>query len=192
VIIYYTIPMTLNEVLYVLLIFIELTFLIAASVYMILLNYSWLKGAPYVATKKKSLKEIINNAKITDGNHIIELGSGDGRFLRTVAKQYQITGLGVDVNPLPIFKARIIARLQNLTTVEFKIQDIRDTDLSEADVIYMYLIPKFIQKIKNQLLHKTKKGAIIVSHGFKIDYLEQYLVNTITDETFKTYFYKRS
>lgn len=184
--------MTLNEVSYVLLIIIELTFLIAASVYLILLSYSWLKGAPYVATNRKSLKEIIINAQIRDGHYIIELGSGDGRFLRTVAKKYNISGLGVDVNPLPIFKARIIARLQKLTTIKFQIQDIRDTDLTEADIIYAYLIPKFIQVIKTQLLKKTKKGTMIISHGFKIDYLEKYLVNTIKGEPFKTYFYKMS
>ena len=182
--------MTLIEVLYLLVLIIELVFLISASLYLISLIYSWLKGAPYVATQKKTIKSILKNAKIRDGQHIIELGCGDGRFLLAVARQYKITGLGVDINPLPIIKARILARLQKVISVSFQVQDIRKTDLIEADVVYIFLFPKLIQSLKNQLLEKTKRGVLIISHGFKIDYLDTYLVKIFKGEKFKTYFYK--
>ncbi|PJE61568.1 hypothetical protein COU87_03890 [Candidatus Roizmanbacteria bacterium CG10_big_fil_rev_8_21_14_0_10_39_12] len=184
--------MTLNEFMYLFFILAELVFLIGASLYLISLSYSWLSGAPYVATKRKSLAKIIEHAHIQDGQNIIELGSGDGRFLQAVAKKYSITGLGVDVNPLPIFKARFLARIQKISTIKFKIQNIKDTNLSNADLIYAYLLPKFIKTIESQLLKQTKKGVMIASHAFKIDYLEKYLVDTVKGETFKTYFYKMS
>jgi len=184
--------MTLNEVLYILLIIVELTFLIGASVYIIFLIYSWLKGAPYVATRMKSIKTILENTEITDGQHIVELGSGDGRFLIEVAKQYNITGVGVDINPIPLLIARLRARMQKIHTVSFHLQDIRETDLKKADIIYIFLFPKLVNKIKLQLTKNTKKGALIISHGFQIDYLKKYHTKTVEGDTFKTYFYKMS
>lgn len=182
--------MTLNEVLYVLLISIELVFLIAASVYIIFLIYSWLKGAPYVATQMKSINKIIKHAQIKDGHHIVELGSGDGRFLLSVARRYKITGVGVDINPIPILIARMHARIQKADSVKFHLQDIRKTDLRSADVIYIFLFPKLVKEIQEQLLKKTKKKAVIISHGFRIDYLQKYHIDTIANGKFKTYFYQ--
>jgi len=182
--------MTLNEVLYLLLILVELVFLIAASVHIIFLIYSWLKGAPYVATQMKSVDKIIKHAQIKDGYHIVELGSGDGRFLLSVAKRYKITGVGVDINPIPIFIARIHAGIQKADSVKFQVQDIRQADLTDADVIYIFLFPKLVKEIQGQLLKKTKKKAVIISHGFKIDYLQKYHIDTIVNGKFKTYFYQ--
>ncbi|KKQ36938.1 MAG: hypothetical protein US54_C0049G0011 [Candidatus Roizmanbacteria bacterium GW2011_GWA2_37_7] len=182
--------MIVNEGFYLFIITAELLFLISASVYIIFLIYSWLKGAPYVATQKKSLDSIIQHARIKDGQRIVELGSGDGRFLLEVAKKYKIIGLGVDINPIPILKARIFARMQKVSSVTFLLKDIRETDLTSADVIYIFLFPKLVQAIQDNLLKNTKRNALIISHGFKIEYLSKYHINTIKNGKFNTYFYK--
>lgn len=181
--------MTLTEVSYLLAISAEIVFLVWASVYLVSLIFSWIKGAPYVATTKKDLKEILIQARLKKSQFFVELGCGDGRVLRTAQKEYGISGLGIDINPILIFKANFLKQINNQKSISFKTANITQIDLKKADIIYIYLFPKLIDSIKDKLLNEPKKGTLVISHGFKIDFLKN-MTKTISGKIFKTYFYR--
>lgn len=188
----YTIQMNPNGILYLLILLLELSFLVLISLYLISLIYSWFKGAPYVLSSQENINKILKHTKFKKNQKLLELGCGNGRFLRSAAKLYNISGIGVDINLYAIAIARLISKLQKIKSLEFKLQDIRQTDFSKADCIYIFLFPKLIDKIKFKLLNEVKKNVLIVSHGFKIEFLNKYLIDTLDTKTFKTYFYRVS
>lgn len=163
------------------------------SVYTLSLIYSSLKGSPYVATRKKRVEEILREANLKKGKLFIELGSGDGRIVRTAVKIFGVRGIGIDVNPLLILWARILVRLtfQEKKAITFKVENIFDTDLTKADYIYLFLMPKMIEELSKKMEKELKNDALVISHGFPIKGWERKLVKTLKVIPFPTYYYKK-
>lgn len=171
---------------------VELFFAVGMATYAISMLYSSWKGSPYVPTKKKELINFLKEIKINKGDYFIELGSGDGRVVREAVKIYGVKGLGVDINPLLNVWARLMAKKNGLKNISFTTQNIFDTDLSQADIVYIFLMPKLIESIKPKLKKEIKKKAVVISHGFKIQGWEKYNFKTISHKPFPTYFYSMS
>ncbi|MCA9372273.1 class I SAM-dependent methyltransferase [Candidatus Woesebacteria bacterium] len=169
-----------------------LCFLIFLSFFLLFLTYSWLSGAPFVPTKQKNIEELLAKAQIKKGAYMLELGCGDGRVLKTAAKLYGVRGLGIDVNHLLVIFARLTTANQYKKTLHFEQKNILDADLSQADYIYIFLFPELVDKIKDKLLNETKKGCIIISHGFRIPFLSNMQIGTLKKKPFTTYYYKIS
>lgn len=167
-----------------------LFFLIFMTFYTMSLIYSSIKGAPYVPTRARLAEEMFEPAKIRKGKYMIELGSGDGRMLRYAVKKYKVKGLGVDVNPLLIFWSRLIARAENVLGIEFRVQNISDTDLTRADYLYIFLMPELVDTIIPKMKRELKKGVVIISHGFPIKALKKKLYFTKKRSPFPTYYYR--
>jgi ribosomal protein L11 methylase PrmA len=98
---------------------------------------------------------------------IYDLGSGDGRIPITAAQKYGIRGVGVDIDPQRVREANANAQKAKVTNqVEFRQQDLFQTDLSEATVVTLYLLPDINLKLRPKLLQELKPGTRIVSHAF--------------------------
>lgn len=176
--------------LYLSLLFIELVFLVCLTFYLLSLIYSSLMGSPYVPTRKKLINTIIQHLKLKKSMKILELGCGDGRFLREASKQYKTSGLGIDINPIVVFIAKIKARMQKIKNIEFRVQNIFKTDMAGYDVIYLFLMPKLLEKMLPRLREQIQPSTLIISHGFRIPGCNRYITKTITGEPFHTYFYR--
>lgn len=181
--------MMVSEALYVILIIVEIFVLGAVAITAIFLVYSWLKGAPYVPTENEELNELFQKAGLQEGKVFMELGCGDGRVVRRAVARYRVKGIGIDINPVLIITAKILSRIQNIKQVTFKREDVLKSDLSQADVIYIYLFPLLVQKLKTKLLNETKRPVTIIAHGFAIDYLKEFKVDEKKGVHFKTYYY---
>ncbi len=171
---------------YLAIIFFILIFLIFMSLYTLFLIYSSFMGSPYVPTKSKKVLEILKHAHLKKGKLFVELGSGDGRIVRWAVKKYHVKGLGVDINPLLVFWSKILGG----KNIEFKVENIFDTDLKKADYVYLFLMPKLIEKLVIKMKKELKKGAIVISHGFPIKGWEKKLYKKLNDNPFPTYYYK--
>lgn len=156
------------------------------SIYTLSLIYSSIKGSPYVATRNKRIIEILENAGLKKGKLFVELGSGDGRMVRTAVKEYDVLGIGVDVNPLLIFWAKILGH----KNIDFKVENIFDTNLSKADYVYIFLMPKLIEELTLKMEKELKKGTIVISHGFPILTWKKKLFKTLKKVPFPTYYYR--
>ena len=122
---------------------------------------------PYVATDMAVVKQMLKLADVTKDDFLIDLGSGDGRISITAAKLYGTRGVGVDLDPKRIKEARRAAQAARVAEkVEFKQEDLFDTDISPATVLTMYLLPDVNFKLRPRILLELKPGTRVVSHEF--------------------------
>ncbi|MGQ0522573.1 MAG: SAM-dependent methyltransferase [Betaproteobacteria bacterium] len=124
---------------------------------------------PYVPTPQEVVERMLQIAKVTAKDYLIDLGSGDGRIVVTAAKKHGARGFGVDLNPERIREANENAKAAGvLDKVSFYQRDLFETDLSEATVITMYLLPRVNMELRPKLLD-LKPGTRIVSHDFSME-----------------------
>jgi ribosomal protein L11 methylase PrmA len=121
----------------------------------------------FVPTPQEVVDAMLKLAKVTKNDVIYDLGSGDGRIPITAAKTYGARGVGIDIDP-----QRIKEATENLKTagvgdrVKFLNQDLFMTDISEATVVTLYLLPSLNVKLIPKLNKELKPGTRIVSHAF--------------------------
>lgn len=121
---------------------------------------------PFIVSPDNVTLEMLRIASVGPKDHVIDLGSGDGRIVTTAAKRFGATGLGVEIDPSLVEKSRKIAAEAGVADkVEFRIQDLFATDLSKATVITMYLLPEFNLRLRPAIL-QLKPGTRIVSHDW--------------------------
>jgi SAM-dependent methyltransferase len=121
---------------------------------------------PFITSPDNVTLEMLNSAGVKKGDHVIDLGSGDGRIVILAAKRFEATGLGVEIDPMLVERSQANARQAGVADkVEFRVQDLFKTDLSPASVITMYLLPEFNLQLRPALL-ALKPGTRIVSHDW--------------------------
>ncbi|HXF67761.1 MAG TPA: methyltransferase domain-containing protein [Burkholderiales bacterium] len=126
-------------------------------------------SVPYVPTPQEVVEKMLEIAKVGPNDYVIDLGSGDGRIVITAARKFGARGFGVDLNPERIRESNENARKAGVTDrVSFQQRDLFETDLSEATVITMYLLPRVNMELRPKLL-QLKPGTRIVSHDFSME-----------------------
>lgn len=180
----------MSPTLYLSLLILELLFLMGATGYIISIIYSSIRGAVYVPTTKKVTKEILQDAHLKKGQIFLELGSGDGRVVRLAVKEYGVKGIGVEINPTLIWWSKFKDLIQHIKGIRYLKEDVLKTKFSDADIIYIFLMPELVEKMKKRLETETKKKALIISHGFKIKGWETYLIKMVPRKSFNTFYYK--
>lgn len=167
-----------------------LIFLICFAVYTSSLIYSSFKGSPYVPTKKKVLRDILDAAQLKKGTSMLELGCGDGRLLIEAVRRYGVRGHGVDINPLVLKQARWRARGLGRDRISFETRNIRDIDVGEYDVIYLFLLPQFLTAYAPKWQKQAKKRALFISHAFTIGRWGRFLEKTVPGKPYDTFYYR--
>jgi len=123
-------------------------------------------SVPYVPTPQAVVDRMLAMARVTGEDYLIDLGSGDGRIVVTAAKKFGTRGFGVDLNPVRITEANDNARRNGVVDkVAFFQRDLFETDLTQATVITMYLLPRVNLALRPKLL-ELKPGTRLVSHDF--------------------------
>lgn len=122
---------------------------------------------PYVPTPQTVVDEMLKLAAVTKDDVVYDLGSGDGRIVITAAKKYGARGVGVDINPERVKEANANALQAGVTDrVKFLAQDLFETNLKEASVITLYLLPAVNLRLRPKLWNELKPGSRVVSHSF--------------------------
>lgn len=121
---------------------------------------------PYITTPDNVTLEMLRIAGVTAADHVIDLGSGDGRIVVTAAKRFGASGLGVEIVPDLVRQSIENARRAGVADrAMFRQQDIFETDLSAATVVTLYLLPEFNLRLRPSLL-ALQPGTRIVSHDW--------------------------
>jgi SAM-dependent methyltransferase len=106
-------------------------------------------------------------AGVTKDDVVYDLGSGDGRLVIAAAKQFGARGVGVEIDPRLIQQSNENARVADVSDrVKFVQQDLFQTDLSEATVVTLYLLPEVNLQLRPKLLRELKPGTRLISHQF--------------------------
>lgn len=138
-------------------------------------------GAPYVPLPKKSIKGILGFAEISGAENFYDLGAGDGRVLVEAVKGFGVEkGIGYEISPWPYLKAKFLIRRLGLSDkIKFFRQDFSKADLSQAEIIFIYLYPKIVQKLASKFSDELKPEAKIISVSFPIESPEKFNLRLI-------------
>jgi SAM-dependent methyltransferase len=126
-----------------------------------------LPEVPYVPTPEEVVMEMLKMAGVTRNDIVYDLGCGDGRIVITAAKVFGARGVGVDIDPNLIRQSNENARKAGVADrVKFIEQDLFETDIQEATVVALYLLPELNLQLRPKLLRDLKPGSRIVAHEF--------------------------
>jgi precorrin-6B methylase 2 len=123
------------------------------------------KDVVWVPTPQSLVDKMLDIAKVTPADYVIDLGSGDGRTVITAAKR-GARALGIEYNPDMVALSQRNAANEGVTErAMFRKADLFATDFSQATVITMFLLPDINLKLRPKILN-LKPGTRIVSNSF--------------------------
>jgi len=126
-------------------------------------------AGPYVPSPQSVVSDMLRYAEVNDKDFLIDLGSGDGRIVLTAAKVFGARGFGVEIKEDLVKRSNEAAKKEGLADrVRFMKQDLFKTDMSQATVITMYLLPDTVNLLKDKFLAELKPGTRIVSHDYPL------------------------
>lgn len=143
----------------------------------VLLSFVWPPDSPWSPWWKTSVelsRVVCEVGKVSKKDILYELGSGNGTTLMIAAKEYGADGVGVEIDPLRYWYSRYViwqSKLSKKVTLFRK--NFFAVDISNATVVYVYLVPKALKKLKNKFLEELEPGTRIVSLKYTIPYLEE-------------------
>lgn len=152
---------------------INIGLLLAIGFLFLLLSMFWPPDSPWSPwwkTNKKIARAACKLANISSKDIVYELGSGDGTFLSIAAKEFGAKGVGIEIDPLRYLFSKIRFKINGLhKKVKIIKKNFHDVNISEATIIFVYLVPKALEKLKPKFLKELKGGALLVSFKYKIN-----------------------
>lgn len=165
-----------------------LSFLLIA-VLLILLTFVWPPDSPWSPwwrTDKKTAKIACKLAGISKKDVVYELGSGDGEFILVAAKDFHAKkAIGIEIDHTRYYISRIKKQLGKVDNSLFIRSDFKKIKISDATVVYFYLVPNVIKRIMPKLKKELKPGTKIISYRYKTP-----LMLTKEDKKNNIYLYK--
>jgi len=123
------------------------------------------KDVVWVPTPQAVVDKMLDMAKVTKDDFLMDLGSGDGRTVITAAKR-GARALGIEYNPDMVELSKHNAEAAGMSArAQFQKADLFQTDFSKASVITMFLLPDINLKLRPKILN-LKPGTRIVSNTF--------------------------
>lgn len=123
------------------------------------------KDVIWVPTPQALVDKMLDLAKVTPKDYVIDLGSGDGRTVITAAKRGS-KALGIEYNPDMVELSKRTAAKEGVSDrASFMKADLFETDFSQAQVITMFLLSSINLKLRPKILD-LKPGTRIVSNTF--------------------------
>ena len=127
------------------------------------------ESIPFVPSPMHVVQRMLELAELKPGDVLYDMGSGDGRIVIEAAKKFGVRGVGIDLNPELVAKARENAEREGVGHLtEFRAQDGLTVDISEATVVTLYMFKWFNNALRPKL-QKLKPGSRVIAHDFDID-----------------------
>jgi precorrin-6B methylase 2 len=126
------------------------------------------KDVIWVPTPQALVDKMLDMAKVTPQDYVVDLGSGDGRTVITAAKR-GARALGLEYNPKMVALSKRNAEKEGVAEkAQFREADIFKTDFSDATVLTMFLLPDINIKLRPQILD-MRPGTRVVSNSFTME-----------------------
>jgi precorrin-6B methylase 2 len=126
------------------------------------------KDVVWVPTPQALVEKMLDMAKVTPKDFVIDLGSGDGRTVITAAKR-GATAKGIEYNPDMVELSKRNAEKEGVAgKATFEKADLFQSDFSKAQVVTMFLLPTINMKLRPTILN-LKPGTRIVSNSFTME-----------------------
>ena len=126
------------------------------------------KDVVWVPTPQALVEKMLDLAKLTPQDFLMDLGSGDGRTVITAAKR-GATAQGIEYNPDMVELSKKNAAAAGVSAkASFVKADLFETDFSKAQVVTMFLLPSINMRLRPQIL-KMRPGTRIVANTFTME-----------------------
>jgi 16S rRNA A1518/A1519 N6-dimethyltransferase RsmA/KsgA/DIM1 with predicted DNA glycosylase/AP lyase activity len=126
--------------------------------------------APWVPTRKRDFERISKMAKLKPGMVFCELGSGDTRVCRYLAKRHPHADIiGIELNPLLYFLGKLKQWLNPLPNLKLIRGNVFEQDLRQADVIYVFgMIKSINERLIKKITTEQNKPQLLLSYSFRV------------------------
>jgi len=141
------------------------------------------KLAPYYPTPETIVEKMLQLGGLKAGEKVFDLGSGDGRIVIMAAQKFHAEAVGVELDKdLCKLSLDKIRKLGLERTARIINGDLLKENYSSADLVTVYLLPGFIDKVQPLLDIQLKKGARVVAHDFEFNNWTPEKVQNIADD----------
>jgi len=141
--------------------------LVVVSVMMLVPLVKTLFNAPFVPSKKKRIDKMMQLANLDTKKTVTEIGCGDGRIIRQVAAKGVKKAVGFDISIVLVLYGKLVALLKK-NSAKIRFGDIWQQNYQKTDVIFSYLLPIAMKKVKNIIWPQLPKNARLVSNAFPL------------------------
>ncbi|MDP7477572.1 MAG: hypothetical protein QF442_03935, partial [Candidatus Peribacteraceae bacterium] len=123
--------------------------------------------APYVPTPMKVTKKMVKFADLTGDEVVYDLGAGDARLLVESKRSHPgITAHGFELSP-PVYVLGLFRIWRSRLSVNLQMKNMFHQDVSDADCIFLYLMPGAMKTLQKKFEKELKPGTKVISHAFK-------------------------
>ncbi len=132
---------------------------------------SYISGAPPVPTPKKVIRTALKEAGLKSGDLYFDLGSGSGRSLIIAAEEFGAQVVGIEHSRPNAFVSKINLKIRGIKG-EIICQNLLESDLSKADVVFAYLSISLMKKLEKKI-QREKLSFKVVSYSFSFPNLKE-------------------
>jgi predicted RNA methylase len=150
----------------------QLVILIGIIVFISILFISMFSPAPFLPTNYKKVDLMIKEAHLMQTDTVFDLGSGDGRIVITAAEMGVKEAVGFEINPALNLFAKAWAKVMRLKNTNFITKSFWRADLAECNKLFLYLLPKTLDKLETKIIEEMHSGSRIISYKFKFKNLK--------------------
>jgi SAM-dependent methyltransferase len=123
-----------------------------------------LYGLSHVPARRKTIRHAMQLAQVQPGETLYDLGAGDGRAVVIAAREFGAHAIGIEIEPVHCAVAWVWALLNGVRhRVSIRRGDLLKADCRDADVVFVYLTPAFVERVRPHMERQLKPGARIVS-----------------------------
>ncbi len=123
--------------------------------------------APWWRTSRKTARAMCGLAGVGTKEMIFDLGCGDAAALITAAKEFGARGVGIEIDPMRFFIATLMIYIIKVNRkVTIKRKNFFREDISPATVVFVYLVPRALDRLIPKFKKELKKGTRIVSYRY--------------------------
>jgi hypothetical protein len=140
--------------------------LLLPGIVLLLAAIAAISGAPWVPAFRRDLDKVLDDARLQPGQLCIELGAGDGRLLHAAAKRGAFV-VGYEINPL-LFVICWLRLFSYRKHARIYLRSLWRADLTEADVVLTFLVPRTMPKLYKKAVDEMKTDALLVSYIFAV------------------------
>ncbi|MEM0479751.1 MAG: class I SAM-dependent methyltransferase [Pyrobaculum sp.] len=124
---------------------------------------------PFVATPEVVVRRMLQLARVQPGEVLYDLGSGDGRIVIIAAKEFGARSIGVEIRK-DLYE-QSLARIRDMglsNKASIINASFYDVDLSNADVVTMYLLTSINERLRPKLEKELRPASRVVTHDFEV------------------------
>lgn len=152
-------PILLADIVVGLMLLLVVAFVLTVAMHAVL-------GVPYVPTPRSAVRAMVELVPWRGDENVYDLGAGDGRLLLEAKRLHPgIRAVGCEVVPT-IWFLGVLRRWVAREDITLHLRSVFREDLRNADVVFLYLMPKLLERLMPKFERELRPGTVIVSRSF--------------------------